>query len=122
MKIKKNILIVDDSATIVDRLVSMLGNLDDVQSVARGGTYAEGIRLLDENRPHVAILDINLPGKSGIELLRYVKSNHPETLVIMLTNQGDAYYGYMCKKLGAHHFMDKSGGFERISTIISAMD
>jgi DNA-binding NarL/FixJ family response regulator len=66
------------------------------------------------------LLDINLPDKSGIELLRKIKEDYKKTKVFMITNQANDYYKDMCKKLGADNFFDKSIDFNLIPDLISA--
>ena len=122
MDSKKNILIVDDSAMIIDRLELMLKGLENVQSVARAGTYSDALSIINQNLPDVAILDINLPDKSGIELLRHIRREHDSVIVIMLTNQGDEYYRNLCTLWGAQHFLDKSTEFEKVPMIISTLN
>jgi len=121
METKKRILIVDDSAIIIDRLISMLNGLENIQSIAHAGTFSDAVSLLKKDNPDIAILDITLPDKSGIELLRYIKKELPSITVIMLTNQGDDYYRNLCKSSGADHFLDKSTEFEKVPAIISSL-
>jgi len=68
----------------------------------------------------VVLLDINLPDKSGIELLRLIQERHPETAVLMISNNADQYYRNICKKLGARYFLDKSTDIDLIPSILSS--
>jgi DNA-binding NarL/FixJ family response regulator len=77
--------------------------------------------MLTESRPDIVLLDIHLPVKSGIELLQYIRINHPATIVIMLTNESGDYYRKICKKLGAAYFIDKSREFELIPDILASI-
>jgi DNA-binding NarL/FixJ family response regulator len=74
--------------------------------------------MLSQYKPHLALLDINLPGKSGIELLKYIKVNFPETIVIMVTNQNGDFYRNHSMQLGAHHYIDKSKDFEKLNGLV----
>jgi DNA-binding NarL/FixJ family response regulator len=65
------------------------------------------------------LLDINLPGKNGIELLKLFKASKKNTEVIMITNHADAYYRQQCLELGAEIFLDKSHDFMLLPGIIS---
>ncbi|HMH32860.1 MAG TPA: response regulator [Puia sp.] len=117
----KIVLIVDDSAIIIERLVQMLENLEKIQQVIIADSYAMAVSRISETKPDLAILDINLPDKSGIELLRYIKNNMAEIKVIMLTNQADEYYRNLCKRLGSAYFIDKSGEIDKTPAIISSL-
>ena len=119
METKKNILIVDDSEIIIDRLETMLNGLDNVHSVTHAATFSDAVTLLEKNLPDIAILDINLPDKNGIELLRHIKKEHTSITVIMLTNQGDELYRKLCKLWGANYFLDKSTEFEKVPAIVA---
>jgi len=117
----KIVLVVDDSPIIIERLVHMLENLEKVQQVIIADSYAMAVSRISEAKPDLAILDINLPDKSGIELLKYIKTNMAEIKVIMLSNQADEYYRNLCKRLGSAYFIDKSGEIDQTPIIISSM-
>ena|ERR1700676_1025966 len=117
----KIVLIVEDSPIIIDRLQIMLEDLANVQTILHAGTYANAVPILTKTNPDIAILDINLPDKSGIELLRYIKKNHTETTVIMLSNQAGDYYRNLCQLCGAEYFIDKSKDFEQVPGIILSL-
>jgi len=116
---KKVILIVDDSVVILERLIRMLEETENIQFVHAGG-YHEAIQLLNEITPDLALLDIHLPDKSGIELLRTIKEKYPNITVVMITNNVNDYYRNYCRTLGAEYFVDKSKDFNLIPEIISA--
>jgi DNA-binding NarL/FixJ family response regulator len=117
---KKIVLVVDDSVLILERMIPMLEEIAAVQYVMHAGSYEEAVELLKEVTPDVALLDVQLPDKSGIELLRTIKANHREVTVCMVSNQANEYYRDICKKLGADHFFDKSKDFYLIPEAISA--
>src|SRR6476661_7491437 len=96
----KKILIIDDSALIVERLINLLEDLRNVESINLAGTWAEASILLEQFQPQIIFLDIHLPDKSGIELLNKIKTEHPEIIVIMFTNEGNDFYKTLCFELG----------------------
>jgi two-component system chemotaxis response regulator CheY len=118
---RKSILIVDDSMLIVDRLQQMLKGSEITGSINHAGDYDTALSLLAQIRPEIVLLDINLPGKSGLSILKYIKDNYPSSIVIMITNQADDYYRKICTRMGADHFVDKSKDFEQIPLIISSL-
>jgi DNA-binding NarL/FixJ family response regulator len=117
----KALLIVEDSPLITERLNAMLKDLNNVGSLEFASECSSALRHLAESVPDIVVLDINLPGCSGLYLLRHIKSHHPGTIVIMLTNQVDSYYRKKCKELGADYFMDKSIEFHKVPGIISSL-
>ena len=117
----KAILVVEDSPLITDRLFAMLKDLSDVRSLHHASECSSAMRHIAESIPDIVLLDINLPGCSGLYLLRHIKGHHPGTAIIMLTNQVDGYYRKKCKELGADYFVDKSKEFEKVPGIISSL-
>ena len=116
----KSILIVDDSPIIVERLQNMLKSVEDTGPVMHAADYTSALVRLTENQPDIILLDINLPGHSGIVLLQYIKKTYPSIIVIMISNQADEYYRKICHQLGATYFLDKSREIEDLPTIISS--
>jgi len=114
-------LVVDDYALIVDRLVAILSELDEVDLILSARSYAESLVVLEAQTPDVALLDIHLPDKSGIDLLDFIKAFYPRTRVIMISNQFDGTYETLCKEKGADHFIDKSNDFEKIPSLITSL-
>jgi DNA-binding NarL/FixJ family response regulator len=119
-KEKKIVLIVDDSILILERMIPMLEEVNNIQFVVHAANYNEAIELLKGLTPDMVLLDINLPDKSGIELLRKIKEEYKKIIVFMITNQANDYYKNICKKLGADNFFDKSKDFNLIPELISA--
>jgi CheY-like chemotaxis protein len=117
----KTILIVDDSLVITERLQAMLKGWDNINAVECAGDYPSALQLLMTALPDVVLLDINLPGRSGLDLLRHIKANYPSITVIMLTNQSGDFYRNICRKFGADFFIDKSKEFEDVPIIVSSL-
>jgi DNA-binding NarL/FixJ family response regulator len=113
------VLVVDDSPIIVDRVFDILGELECITFVGKATSFSEAVTLLAEQKYDLAMLDINLPGKNGIELLSYIKSNYPHIKIVMLSNQSDDYYRNLCSNLGSDSFIDKTSEFENIPQTIS---
>ncbi|MFZ7115725.1 MAG: response regulator transcription factor [Bacteroidota bacterium] len=115
------ILIVEDSMLIVKRLWSLLSDMEGVATLAHAKDGNEAILLAKEINPDVIILDIKIPGKSGVEVLPELKLKS-YAKVIMLTNYSDVYYKNLCLKLGAEYFLDKSNEFEKIYEILLSIE
>lgn len=114
------LLVVDDSVLVLDRLTAMLNEIGVAEKIFTAKSFQEGVTHLGQITPDVALLDINLPDKSGIELLKYIKHNMPGIKVMMITNQSDDYYQNLCRDEGADFFFDKTNDFDKIGeTIIS---
>lgn len=119
-KERLKVLIVDDALLVVERLKEIIKELPCVTDVAAATGYDEAITLISSFNPDIALLDIHLPERNGIELLEFVKKNYPMVIAVMLTNQTSSNYKILCKKLGSDHFVDKSSEFENIPGIIDS--
>lgn len=123
--IEKNgqaILIVDDNLNFVERMICLLKELVNISNIHVATNYDEARILIAKEQLNVALLDINLPGKNGIEILKLIRQNKNKCEVIMITNHVDDYYRQQCLELGAKHFLDKSNDFALVPDIINEMD
>ena len=111
------IFIVDDSKALRDRLVSMLSEVEGIEVVGQAGNAAEAISDIRRLRPRAVVLDIQMPGGSGIEVLRTIKREAPPTVVVMLTNHTHAQYREKCMELGADYFLDKTRDIDKLTEI-----
>lgn len=111
------IFIVDDSQALRDRLVSMLSEVEGIEVVGQAGNAAEAISGIRRLRPRAVVLDIQMPGGSGIEVLRTIKREAPPTVVVMLTNHTLAQYREKCMELGADYFLDKTRDLDKLMEI-----
>lgn len=116
------ILIVDDNMSFVERMVGLLEEVKNIGYINVASDYDEACRLLLSEPHDLVLLDINLPGKSGIELLKRIKSTGGTIKVMMMTNHAEEYYRVLCKELGADYFLDKSNDFAKVPGIVSHMD
>ena len=116
---KKTVLIVDDSILITERMIPMMEEIENISFVVHAGSYAEGLEILNQLTPDMVLLDINLPDKSGIDLLRIIKERRLEIAVLMISNHADQYYKDICKKLGARYFLDKSTDIDLIPSVLA---
>jgi len=119
---RKQLLIVDDSTLIIQRLRNLLEGLPGLGGIDNVGSYGEALeRLSAPTKPDIVLLDINLPDRNGIDLLRHIRRHHPEMIVIMLSNQGGKFYRDLCRQMGAAYYVDKSTEFQLIPTILASL-
>jgi DNA-binding NarL/FixJ family response regulator len=112
------VFIADDSAAVVERLITMLSELPQVEIIGHAQDAREAIKATRQLNPDVVILDIRMPGGSGIDVLKDIKSNKPTPVVIMLTNYPYPQYRKVCMALGANFFCDKSTEFEKVTEVL----
>ena len=113
------VFIVDDSASIRVRLAEMLGRMADVAVVGEAASAAEAIAGILHTLPDSVLLDLNLIGSTGLDVMRAVRSRAPEIAFVVLTNHSEPQYRQACFEAGARYFLDKSGEFERVREVIA---
>lgn len=113
------VLLIDDTVMILQHLKTILAEVKGISSTESVTSAEEALVLLDGYQPDVMVLDINMPGMSGIEMLRRLQlSSIIKPVVIMLTNNTFAGYRDECMRLGADYFLDKSRDFLLIPSIV----
>lgn len=114
----KALLIVDNSVFIIERLLIILKEVKAIEKIFTATNYTAAVNILQEKKTDIVLLDIQLPGKNGIELLKYIVHHFPGTKVIILSNLVSGYYQKLCADEGAAYFIDKSKDFDRIPEVI----
>jgi len=112
------ILLVDDSSLVSERLAGMLYEAGILLPLVQARDYGQAVSIMATQAPRIVVLDINLPGKSGFELLRTIKALQDDIIVVMFSNQADEYYRTMARRLGASYFLDKSNDFEYLPALL----
>jgi DNA-binding NarL/FixJ family response regulator len=111
------ILLIDDSALFIHRIKQLLTERYDSVSIAVAGCFEEGLTMFARKTPHLIFLDINLPDRSGIELLVKIREMNKHVTIVMLTNNDPGEYYETCIRLGADHYVEKSLAFDAITGI-----
>ncbi len=112
------ILLIEDSEAIGARILKIISTIPSVELLGQARTAKEGLELCSALIPDLIFLDINLPDTSGLELLKKLKTGHPQIQIIMLTNSSHEFYRNKCAELGAKFFLDKTRDFPRILELI----
>ncbi len=115
MKLNK-ILVVDDEHLIRWSLEQNLKKQG--YDVITAGTGEDALRLAREQQPDLILLDIQLPGISGIEVLEKIKEFDDEIIVVMLTAHGGLETAVNAMRLGAHDYVSKPFNLDELSIII----
>lgn len=110
-----NVLIVEDSAIVRHRLRAMIAErVPQVTAIHGAATGERARQCFAEHRPAAVVLDLQLPGASGLELLPEFKRQRPDCVIIVLTSHSAAAIRDRCLDLGADYFFDKSSQFEHV--------
>jgi len=101
----KRILIIDDEKDLCQAIANVLKN--EGYEVIASGTGEEGIKEVENSRPELVLLDLRLPGLSGMEVLKEIKKHDVDLPVIILTGFGDIKSAVESIKLGAFNYITK---------------
>jgi DNA-binding NarL/FixJ family response regulator len=110
------VLLVDDHAVVRHGLRSVLEEeLGDV-AVEEAGTARDGMKCLRQNKYDALILDIGLPDRNGLDLLKSIHSEWPELPVLILSMFDESQYGVRMIKAGAAGYVTKASAPEKFVT------
>ena len=108
------ILIVDDHAILRRGLEEILEREFRDVSIGGAGTAEEALTQLDSERWDLVILDITMPGRSGVDVLRHLKALRPKLPVLVLSMHPEDQYGKRVLKAGASGYMNKESAPEEL--------
>lgn len=118
MNAPNHVFIVDDSPVVRERLAHLISDLPDTEIIGQSDIAFEAINSIRRTKPSVVVLDISMPGGSGIYVLDSIKRERPAPTVIMLTNFAHDQYRQKCLQMGADYFFDKSTEFEKVIDVL----
>ncbi len=112
------ILIADDSDLMRDRIKESLKNIKGVEILEEAKDGIEAVKLIDEKKPDLVLLDIRMPQLNGIGVLKKMKENGSNAKVCILTNYPYSQYKEKCLQEGADYFFDKNQDFHTLKSLI----
>ena len=116
-----NVVLVDDSLLVRKRVANIISEIPGVKVIGEAGNSLEAIEVVRKTKPDVVILDIKMPGESGVKVLRKLKDEFEDLKIIMLTNYPDSQYKAECLMHGAEYFLSKSDEFDKLPEVFSKL-
>lgn len=117
-----DILLVDDDGELIQSLVRVLSPLVAPRTICAAGSAAKALELARKDAPIVAVIDLCLDERvgveSGFELLARLKSEHPDMRIIMLTGHGSISHGVRAMQLGASSFVEKPADPHHVAALL----
>lgn len=114
------VVLVDDHEVVRLGLMTLINDQEDLQVVAEAGDAVEAMRVVEDHRPQVVLMDLRLPGKGGIEATREITENYPETRVVVLTSFADDDLVVQAIRAGAAGYILKQVGNDELLRAIRA--
>lgn len=106
-QVGKKILLVDDHPLVREGIAALIRAEPDLKISAEAGSSAEAMQAIAEEMPDLVLLDISLPGTSGIELLKDLHVRYPRLYVLVLSMHEESVYAERALRAGAHGYIMK---------------
>lgn len=107
MAIRPAFIVVDDHPLYRHGVSTLIEQELKLECVGEAGDMAQARDLLKEKKPRIAIVDISLQGQSGLDLVREIRSDYPDTLVLIVSMHEENLYGERALKAGARGYVMK---------------
>lgn len=114
------VLIADDSRVVRERMRLLLAEVQSVEMIGEAENVQQAIEQVRQLVPDIVILDMRMPGGSGIDVMKQIEKKNHVPLIIMLTNFSHPLQKRKCMEAGADYFFDKSAEFERVVDILKS--
>jgi len=115
------VLLADDHALLRGSLKQLLDDTGFVQVVAQAGEYSEIMKAMTAHPVDVAILDISMPGKNGVDIVKILKDKYPTLKILMLSMHPEDQYAVRCLKAGASGYLTKNTAPEKLVDAIQVI-
>jgi DNA-binding NarL/FixJ family response regulator len=114
------VLLVDDHEVVRLGLITLMQDRSDLAVVGEAGSAAEALRLVEQLRPDVVLMDIRMPGQSGLEATRQIAERFPHSKVVVLTSFADDELVVRAIRAGAVGYVLKQVGNEELLRAVAA--
>ena len=108
------ILIVDDHPLVRTGFAQRIGDCPDLEVCCEAADMAEALKLVDDNPPDLAIIDLSLAGGSGLDLIERIKSRNPDILMLVASMHDETLYAERVLAAGARGYINKQEAQENI--------
>ncbi len=106
------VFLVDDHQMFRQGLRTLLENSSDISVVGEAGDGHRALKKIEQLQPDVAVLDVAMPGLSGIDITKQLKKIAPDCKVLILTMHADSFFAVEALKAGALGFLLKEESFD----------
>jgi len=117
-KIKKRILIVDDHPMMRQGLAQLIDNEPDLAVCCQADTAGQALDLVTANKPDLVLLDISLPDKNGLELIKDIHVLCPDVFILVVSMHDEALYAERVLRAGGRGYIMKQEGGRKLMEAI----
>jgi DNA-binding NarL/FixJ family response regulator len=115
------LLIVDDSVKLQQRLSAIISEITGIRDIEYAEDVPGAIEAVKEKKPDVVVLDFQIPGGSGIDVLKAVQMVNPRPVIIIFTNYPYPEFRKSCLAAGADYFLDKSFAYNELMCVLNKL-
>ncbi len=115
------IIIIDDHPIVRQGISSLLSNYDEFHLVGEADNGMDGLALVQSEQPDIILLDIRMPGESGLDTLDAILRQQPAARVLMLTSFDDEEYVMTALRSGAYGYVMKNVSDDLLTNAIRAV-
>ena len=108
------VMLADDHTLLREGLRRLLEQAGDISVQGEAANGAEALKLLGQRAWDLLVLDMSMPGRNGVDLIRQIKSGHPDVPILVLTMHGEQQYAIQAIKAGASGFLTKDSAAEEL--------
>ena len=112
------VVLCDDHAMVRRGIRDTLAEAVDIQVVGEAGNYAEVREVLRKQPCDILILDLNLPGRGGLEVLGSLREGDSDVRVLIVSMFAEDQYAIRCLRAGAHGYLNKAGDPTELVTAV----
>jgi DNA-binding NarL/FixJ family response regulator len=116
------VILCDDHAVVRRGIRDTLAEAVDIQVVAEAGSYAEVREVLRSTPCEVLVLDLNLPGRGGLEVLASLRESETKIKVLIVSMFPEDQYAIRCLRAGAQGYLNKAGDAAELITAVRTIN
>ena len=114
----KRIVLIDDHPIMRHGLAQLIRGEDGLDVIGEAGSAREGLEVVGRLKPDLAVIDLTLPDKNGLELVKDIRALHPATQCIVLSMHDETLYGERALRAGARSYVMKEAAADHLVTAI----
>jgi DNA-binding NarL/FixJ family response regulator len=116
-----SILIVDDHPLVRRGLANIISQEKDLKVCGESASMPDAIKQLRELAPQLVIIDISLKEGNGLELIKHIRSSHPDVKMLVCSMHDESLFAERCLRAGANGYLNKEAASERVVEAIRAI-
>ena len=116
-----DVILVDDHQIVRDGIRLLIEGMENIRVIDEAGNAEVMLAILKTKKPDLAIIDISLPGMSGIDLAKYISTNYPEVKILMLSMYTNEEFVFNSLRSGASGYLPKNTTRKELNNAINVI-